>query len=96
MVRLNDMNEKRKKDYFEFLINEYDNGNAKIQGKHPKDVKIAIDTFFKAGKMLVDNPDIGNMPGEYVENLLKVLTKYPDYQQLALELISIVSNGEGE
>ena len=46
--------------------------------------------------MLVDNPDIGNMPGEYVENLLKVLTKYPDYQQLALELISIVSNGEGE
>ena len=96
MGRLGEMDDKRKKDYFEFLINEYDNGNTKIQGKHPEDVKIAIDTFFKAGKMLVDNPDIGNMPGEYVENLLKVLTKYPEYQKLAYELIGIVNNGEGE
>lgn len=90
------MDDKRKKDYFEFLINEYDKGNASIRGEHPKEVKIAIDTFFKAGKILVDNPESGNMPGEYVENLLKVLAKYPQYQKLAYELIGIVNNGEGE
>jgi len=26
------MNKKEQKDYFEFLINEYDKGNAKIRG----------------------------------------------------------------
>ena len=96
MGRLGEMDDKRKKDYFEFLINEYAEGNAKIQGKHPEEVKIAIDTFFKAGKILVDNPESGNIPGEYVEKLLKVLTKYPEYQRLALELADIVTNGEGE
>ena len=46
------MNEKEQKEYFEFLINQYDKGNAKITGKHPKEVQIAVDSFFKAGKML--------------------------------------------
>jgi hypothetical protein len=96
MGRLGEMDDKRKKDYFEFLINEYDNGNTKIQGKHPEDVKIAIDTFFKAGKILVDNPDIGNIPTEYIDKLLGTLAQYPEYHELVLQLALIVSNGEGE
>jgi len=90
------MDDKRKKDYFEFLINEYDRGDARIQGEHPEDVKIAIDTFFKAGKILVDNPDIGNIPTEYVDKLLGTLAQYPEYHELVLQLALIVSNGEGE
>tara|TARA_R110000824_G_scaffold296671_2_gene484948 strand:- start:2621 stop:2893 length:273 start_codon:yes stop_codon:yes gene_type:complete len=90
------MDEKRKKDYFEFLINEYDNGNTKIRGKHPKDVKIAIDTFFKAGKILVDNPESGNIPPEYVDKLLSTLAQYPEYHELVLQLALIINNGEGE
>ena len=42
--------------HFEFLINRYSEGKTKIQGEHPEDVRIAIDTFFKAGKMIVDHP----------------------------------------
>jgi len=96
MGRLGDMDDKRKKDYFEFLINEYDKGNTKIQGEHPEDVKIAIDTFFKAGKILVDNPESGNIPTEYVDKLLGTLAQYPEYHELVLQLALIVSNGEGE
>jgi len=90
------MDDKRKKDYFEFLINEYDRGDARIQGEHPEDVKIAIDTFFRAGKILVDNPESGNIPTEYVDKLISTLAQYPEYHELVLELALIVSNGEGE
>lgn len=90
------MNKKRKKEYFEFLINEYDKGNAKIRGNHPKEVKIAVDTFFKAGKILVDNPDIGTMPQEYVHKLLEALAQHPQYHALLIDLVGIIQDGEGD
>tara|TARA_R100001163_G_C4979098_1_gene135946 strand:- start:258 stop:536 length:279 start_codon:yes stop_codon:yes gene_type:complete len=88
------MNEKQKKEYFEFLINEYDEGRARIRGDHPKEVQVAIDTFFKAGKILVDNPEIDKIPDEYVTNLLKSLSNHPQYHQLVYELIDILNQKE--
>jgi|TARA_R100000030_G_scaffold22344_1_gene16053 hypothetical protein len=90
------MNKKRKKEYFEFLINEYDKGNAKIRGEHPEEVKTAVDTFFKAGKILVDNPDIGTMPQEYVHKLLEALAQHPQYHALLIDLVGIIQDGEGD
>ena len=86
----------KKKKYFEFLINEYDEGRAKIRGDHPKDIKVAVDTFFKAGKLLVDNPEIDNIPQEYVHKLLAALAQHPQYHPLLLDLIHIIQDGEGE
>ena len=88
------MNEKHKKEYFETLINEYDKGNAKITGNHPKDVEVAIDTFFKAGKILVDHPEIEKIPTEYITKLFKTLSKYPEYHTLLVELVEIVTEGQ--
>ncbi len=85
-----------KKEYFEFLINEYDKGNAKIRGNHPEEVKTAVDTFFKAGKILVDNPDIGTMPQEYVYKLLEALAQHPQYHALLIDLVGIIQDGEGD
>ena len=90
------MNKKRKKEYFEFLINEYDKGNAKIRGEHPEEVKTAVDTFFKAGKILVDNPDIGTMPQEYVHKLLEALAQHPQYHALLIDLVGIIRDGESD
>lgn len=87
------MNDDMKKQYFEFLINEYDEGRAQVRGNHPEEVKTAIDTFFKAGKMLVDHPEIGTVPPEYVKNLLKTLAKYPQYLPLVKDLVDII-NGD--
>ncbi len=85
-----------KKEYFEFLINEYDKGNAKIQGDHPEEIKTAVDTFFKAGKILVDNPEIENIPQEYVHKLLSALAQHPQYHALLIDLVGIINDGEGD
>ena len=87
---------KHTKEYYDDLINQYVEGKAKIKGDHPEDVMKAIDSFFHAGKMLVDHPEIGNIPSEYVENLISALAQYPEYHLLVIELISILNDGRGE
>ena len=74
-------------------IEDYISGKAKIQGEHPEEIMVAIDTFFHVGKMLMDNPELNTVPPEYVENLLKALAKYPQYNELTLDLIGIINNG---
>jgi len=90
------MNEKKQKEYFEFLINEYDKGNAKITGSHPKEVQIAVDSFFKAGKILVDHPEIEKIPSEYIDKLLSTLAQYPQYHSLVVDLLGIIGDGKNE
>ena len=88
------MNKEDKVKYFEYLVNSYDKGTAKIRGDHPKEVKIAIDSFFKAAKILVDHPEIGTIPSEYVNKLLGSLAQYPQYHKLVLDLVEIIQQGE--
>ena len=85
-----------KKEYYESLINDYVDGKASIKGEHPDDVHKAIDSFFHAGKMLVDHPEIGHIPTEYVEKLLSTLAQYPEYHDLLIDLLQIIGEGEGK
>ena len=85
-----------KKEYYESLINDYVDGKARIRGDHPEEVMKAIDSFFHAGKMLVDHPEIGHIPTEYVEKLLSSLAQYPEYHTLLIELLGIINDGKGE
>ena len=82
-------------EHYKEVINDYIDGKAKIQGDHPDDVMMAIDTFFHAGKMLMDNPEIQTVPPEYVNNLLKTLNKYPQYRELLIDLLQILKKHEG-
>lgn len=82
------------KEYYDNLINDYIDGKAKIKGDHPEEVRTAIDSFFHAGKMLVDHPEVGVIPPEYVEKLLASLAPYPQYHELLLDLIHILRTGE--
>jgi len=88
------MNKKEKLKYFEYLVNSYDKGTAQIQGDHPQEVKVAIDSFFKAAKILVDHPEIEHIPTEYVDKLLSSLAQYPQYHKLVLDLVEIIHQGE--
>ena len=85
-----------KREYYENLINDYVDGKASIKGDHPEEVMKAIDSFFHAGKMLVDHPEIGHIPTEYVEKLLSSLAQYPEYHTLLIELLQIIGEGEGK
>ena len=82
------------KDYYKELIDDYINGKTKIKGEHPEDVLVAMDTFFHVGKMLMDNPEIDTVPPEYLNNLLKTLNKYPQYQELLQDLLLILKKHE--
>ena len=88
------MNKEDKIKYFEYLVNSYDKGIARIRGDHPEEVKVAIDSFFKAAKILVDHPEIGTIPTEYVNKLLASLAQYPQYHRLVEDLIHIIQQGE--
>ena len=83
------------KDHYKDVINDYIDGKAKIQGEHPKEVLVAIDTFFHVGKMLMDNPEIDTVPPEYLNNLLQTLNKYPQYRELLLDLLAILKKHGG-
>ena len=82
------------KDYFDKLITDYVEGRTTIKGEHPKDVKKAIDSFFHAGKMMIDYPEINSIPQEYVEGLIGSLAQYPAYHQLVLELVHILNTAD--
>tara|TARA_B100000287_G_scaffold421431_1_gene462123 strand:- start:32 stop:289 length:258 start_codon:yes stop_codon:yes gene_type:complete len=83
------------KDHYKDVINDYIDGKAKIQGEHPKEVLVAIDTFFHVGKMLMDNPELDSVPPEYLNNLLQTLNKYPQYRELLLDLLAILKKHGG-
>ena len=85
-----------KREYYENLINDYIDGKASIKGDHPEEVMKAIDSFFHAGKMLVDHPEIESIPTEYVEKLLSSLAQYPQYHSLLIDLLQILEEGEGK
>ena len=82
-------------EHYKEVINDYIAGRATIKGEHPQEVLVAIDTFFHAGKMLMDNPEIQTVPPEYVNNLLKTLNKYPQYQDLLMDLLAILKKHGG-
>ena len=88
------MNKENKVKYFEFLVNSYDKGTSSIKGNHPDEVRTAIDSFFKAAKILVDHPEIETIPTEYVDKLLSSLAQYPQYHKLVMDLVLIVNQGE--
>ena len=88
--------ENTKKEYYDNLINDYVDGKASIKGDHPEEVMKAIDSFFHAGKMLVDHPEIESIPPEYVNKLLSSLAQYPQYHSLLIDLLQILEEGEGK
>ena len=68
---------------------------VEIREDTPEDIKVVIETFFEATKMIKEGY-VERMPGEYVANLIDVLSKYPEYKGLARELGTIVIQGIGD
>ena len=57
----------------------------------PQDVQDAINTFITQTN-IIEEYDLEFMPPEYTMNLLKTLGKYPEFINVAFELIDILSN----
>ena len=85
------MKKKYTKEQFNKLMNDYKSGKKGIQPGHPDEIKQAIQTFLDFSLILTDYPEIDHIPSEIIENLLKTLMKYPEYNKLTLELINILN-----
>ena len=68
-------------------------GDYKVQEHFPEDVKKAVESFFKATEMMI-NEELDYIPSEYLGNLLKTLSKYPEYNKITLDLIKSMKKGE--
>ena len=61
----------------------------KVNPNTPEDLAIAIQTFIQQA-VIVGEYDLDTMPSEYVNNLLKAFSKYPQYRDLMDDLINIL------
>jgi len=84
------MKKKITREEFEKKMKDYKSGKRGIQPGHPKEIEEAIKSFLELSYMMVEYPEIDTIPSEYVENLLVTLSKYPQYNKLTLELLTIL------
>jgi len=68
-------------------------GDYKVQEHFPQEVKTAVEAFFKATEMMI-NEELDYIPSEYFGNLLKTLSKYPEYNKITLDLLKSAKKGE--
>ena len=64
-------------------------GDLKVQEHFPKEIRIAVESFLEASKMMVDEK-LEFLPGEYLANLLEVLQKYPEYNNITMNLVKSI------
>ena len=55
----------------------------------PEDLSKAIQTFIQQA-VIIGEYDLDSMPPEYLQNLLDVMAKYPEYNKVTLDLIKIL------
>ena len=65
---------------------------VQIREDTPEDLKVALETFFEATKMIKEGY-VEKTPGEYVANLIEVLDRYPEWKKLVRELTRMVMTG---
>tara|TARA_B100001250_G_C19790680_1_gene786358 strand:- start:521 stop:775 length:255 start_codon:yes stop_codon:yes gene_type:complete len=82
------MDEKTKR-----VMDRVSKGDYKVQPHFPEEVKTAVTAFFKATEMMI-NEELEFLPSEYLGNLLKVLSKYPEYNSITLDLIKSMKEGD--
>ena len=59
----------------------------------PKDLSEAIQTFIQQA-IIIGEYELDSMPPEYMQNLLDVMSKYPEYNKVTLDLIKILKSND--
>ena len=68
--------------------------NMKIlDGKVPEDLRKAVEAFLEQA-VIIGEYNLEFMPEEYLENLLIVMSKYPEYNKLLMDLIRILNRDD--
>ena len=65
----------------------------KVREDIPNDLRIAILAFMEQA-IIIGDYELDHMPMEYMENLLKVFAKYPEYATTFMDMIEILERNE--
>ena len=65
----------------------------KVREGTPEDLKIAIQTFVQQA-IIVGEHGLDHMPPEYLDKLLTTMSKYPEYNNVTLDLIKILKTND--
>ena len=63
-----------------------ESGNFTVHEHFPKDVKVAVQSFLEASRMMITE-ELDYVPIEYLQKLLKTLAKYPEYNAITIDLL---------
>ena len=58
----------------------------------PIDLQVAINTFIEQFNIMEEN-NLDTIPPEYTTNLLETMAKYPEYNNILLDLLDIINEG---
>ena len=64
-------------------------GDFEVKEHFPEEVKVAVQSFLSASKMMVEEK-LDYVPSEYLVKLLKVLEKYPEYNNITMDLVKTI------
>ena len=65
----------------------------KVTEGTPEDLSKAIQTFIQQA-VIIGEYELDSMPPEYLQNLLDVMAKYPEYNKVTLDLIKILKSND--
>ena len=68
------------------IMKRLQKGDFEVKDHFPKEIRVAVQSFLEASKMMVDEK-LDFLPGEYLIKLLKVLEKYPEYNHITMDLV---------
>jgi len=71
------------------IMERLQKGDFEVKSHFPKEIQIAVQSFLSASKMMVDE-ELDFLPGDYLVNLLKTLEKYPEYNNITMDLVKTV------
>ena len=59
----------------------------------PEDLSKAIQTFIQQA-VIIGEYELDSMPPEYLQNLLDVMSRYPEYNKVTLDFIKILKSND--
>jgi len=65
----------------------------KVNEGTPEDLSKAIQTFIQQA-VIIGEYELDSMPPEYLQNLLDVMSRYPEYNKVTLDLIKILKSND--
>ena len=71
------------------ITKKYKDGELEPRDDLPEDLKIAISTFMEQA-VIMEEYDTDFINGEYMANLIKAFSKYPEYSIFTYELVKSI------